>query len=108
MGRRGGDGEDAALFAHPRLAQAPNGTGDLVTASFGAGLIQGLAPRAAAERAARAASEAVQAAQDWRAPELPIVALGQRLVRPPAQLRIGLLRSLRPLLPAGPPPRVSE
>jgi pyridoxine kinase len=80
--------EDATLFAHPRLAQAPNGTGDLVTASFGAGLIQGLTPCAAAERAARAASEAVQAAQDWRAPELPIVALGQRLVRPTAALRI--------------------
>jgi len=78
----------ATLFAHPRLAHAPNGTGDLVTASFGAGLVEGLAPLAAAERAARAASEAVQAAQDWRAPELPIVALGQRLVRPTAALRI--------------------
>ena len=79
---------DAVLFAHRRLAHAPNGTGDLVTASFGAGLIQGLAPRAAAERAARAASEAVRAAQDWRSPELPIVALGQRLVRPTAAVRI--------------------
>jgi len=82
------DAEAATLFAHPRLAQAPNGTGDLVTASFGAGLVEGLAPLAAAERAARAAREAVQAAQDWRAPELPIVALGQRLVRPTAQVRI--------------------
>ena len=80
--------DGAVLFAHPRLAQAPSGTGDLVAASFGAGLVQGLPPRAAAERAARAASEAVQAAQDWRAPELPIVALGQRLVRPTAALRI--------------------
>ncbi|MDB5436476.1 MAG: pdxK [Phenylobacterium sp.] len=80
--------DGAVLFAHPRLPLAPSGTGDLVTASFGAGLVQGLPPRAAAERAARAASEAVQAAQDWRAPELPIVALGQRLVRPTAALRI--------------------
>jgi pyridoxine kinase len=47
-----------------------------------------LAPIAAAERAARAATEAVNAAQDWRAPELPIVALGPRLVRPSAQMRI--------------------
>jgi pyridoxine kinase len=78
----------ATLFAHPRLAHAPNGTGDLVTASFGAGLVEGLAPLAAAERAARAASEAVRAAQDWNAPELPIVALGERLVRPTAALRI--------------------
>jgi pyridoxine kinase len=78
----------ATLFAHPRLARAPNGTGDLVTASFGAGLVEGLAPHAAAERAARAASEAVTAAQDWEAPELPIIALGERLVRPTAPLRI--------------------
>jgi pyridoxine kinase len=85
------DAESATLFAHPRLAQAPNGTGDLVTASFGAGLVEGLAPLAAAERAARAASEAVQAAQDWRAPELPIVALADRLVHPTAALRIEAL-----------------
>jgi pyridoxine kinase len=82
------EADQATLFAHPRLALAPNGTGDLVTASFGAGLVEGMTPLAAAERAARAASEAVQAAQDWRAPELPIVALGQRLVRPTAALRI--------------------
>jgi len=82
------EADDAVLFAHPRLRHAPNGTGDLVTASFGAGLVEGLAPRAAAERAARAASEAVAAAQDWRAPELPIVALGERLVRPTAKIRI--------------------
>jgi len=82
------EAQAVTLFAHPRLAHAPNGTGDLVTASFGAGLVEGLSPLAAAERAARAASEAVQAAQDWRAPELPIIALGQRLVRPTAELRI--------------------
>jgi len=82
------DAEVATLFAHPRLPKGPNGTGDLVTASFGAGLVEGLTPLAAAERAARAAAEAVKAAQDWRAPELPIVALGLRLVRPSAEMRI--------------------
>ena len=82
------DTDMATLFAHPKLPRGPNGTGDLVTASFGAGLVEGLAPIAAAERAARAAAEAVKAAQDWRAPELPIVALGPRLVRPSAQMRI--------------------
>jgi pyridoxine kinase len=85
------DGKAATLFAHPRLERVPNGTGDLITASFGAGLVEGLAPLAAAERAARAVSEAVKAAQDWRAPELPIVALGDRLVRPTADLRIATL-----------------
>ena len=82
------DADEAVLFAHPRLEHAPSGTGDLVAASFGAGLIEGLAPIAAAERAARAAHEATKAAQDWRAPELPIIALGERLVRPTAPLRI--------------------
>ena len=82
------DADAATLFAHPKLPKAPNGTGDLVTASFGAGLVEGLTPLATAERAARAAAEAVSAAQDWRAPELPIVALGPRLVRPSAQMRI--------------------
>lgn len=82
------EAETATLFAHPRLDHAPNGTGDLVTASFGAGLVEGLTPYAAAERAARAASESVIAAQDWDAPDLPIIALGERLVRPTAPLRI--------------------
>ena len=82
------DAHDATLFAHPRLPKGPKGTGDLVTASFGAGLVEGLTPLAAAERAARSASQAVQAAQDWRQPELPIIALGSQLVRPTAALRI--------------------
>ncbi|MBS0333547.1 MAG: bifunctional hydroxymethylpyrimidine kinase/phosphomethylpyrimidine kinase [Proteobacteria bacterium] len=85
------DGAEARLFAHPKLATVPNGVGDLVAASFGAGLVEGLSPRAAAERAARAASEAAQAAQDWAAPELPIVALGERLLRPTARIRIEVL-----------------
>ncbi|HEY0438235.1 MAG TPA: PfkB family carbohydrate kinase, partial [Phenylobacterium sp.] len=55
------DADSATLFAHPRHPHAPNGTGDLVTASFGAGLVEGLHPLLAAERAARAVAEAVQA-----------------------------------------------
>ncbi len=82
------DGGEATLFAHPRLARAPDGTGDLVTASFGAGLVEGLAPLAAAEAAARAAAETVQAATAWGTTDLPIVALAQRVVRPSAQVRI--------------------
>ena len=40
------DAGEAVLFAHPRFPQAPNGTGDLVTASFGAGLVEGQIGRA--------------------------------------------------------------
>lgn len=81
------DGE-AVLFAHRKVEQAPNGTGDLVTASFGAGLIEGLAPVMAAERAARAVAEAVQASRAWQTPDLPLVAIAERLVRPTAEVRI--------------------
>jgi pyridoxine kinase len=81
-------GETATLFAHPKAARAPNGTGDLVTASFGAGLIEGLTPAAAAERAARAAAEAAAAARAWNCADLPLVAIAERLVRPAAAVRI--------------------
>lgn len=82
------DRDEAVLFAHPKLDQAPNGTGDLVTASFGAGLVEGLAPLAAAERAARAAAEAVKASRAWRSADLPLVAIAERLVKPAAEVRI--------------------
>jgi pyridoxine kinase len=82
------DADEAVLFTHQRLAHAPNGTGDLVTASFGAGLIEGLAPLAAAERAARVAAETVQAAVEWGVVDLPIVALAEQLVAPTADVRI--------------------
>jgi pyridoxine kinase len=82
------DGETAVLFAHSKLSQAPNGAGDLVTASFGAGLVEGLASLAAAERAARAVAEAVQAARAWKSLDLPLVAIAERLVRPTAEVRV--------------------
>lgn len=81
------DADEALLFAHPRLESAPNGTGDLVTASFGAGLVEGLKPRVAAERAARAARMAVEAARAWRSTELPIVAIADRLANPNVEVR---------------------
>jgi pyridoxine kinase len=81
-------GDEAVLFAHPKLKQAPKGAGDLVTASFGAGLVEGLAPRAAAQRAARAVAEAVQASKAWGSAELPLVALADRLVNPAAEVRV--------------------
>jgi len=82
------DKEEAVLFAHPRLEAPPNGTGDLVTASFGAGLVEGMDPRDAAERAARAVAETVIASKAWKSKELPIVALADRIVNPSAEVRI--------------------
>lgn len=82
------DKEEAVLFAHPKRETAPNGTGDLVTASFGAGLVEGRDPRDAAERAARAAAEVVAMAEVWQSNELPIVAMADRIVNPTAEVRI--------------------
>ena len=82
------DGHYARLYSHERLDAAPNGTGDLVTAVFAAGLLSGLAPLVAAEGAGRAVLEALRAANEWSAPELPLVALGERLVRPSARVDI--------------------
>jgi pyridoxine kinase len=80
--------EEAILFAHRRLPRPPKGTGDLVTASFGAALVGGLAPSAAAEHAARVAAEVVEAALAWGSTDLPIVALAERVVHPTAHVRI--------------------
>ena len=85
------DADEAVLFAHPRQESAPSGTGDLVTASFGAGLVEGLAPRAAAHRAARAARMAVEAARAWRTTELPIVGIADRLANPDVEVRTQVL-----------------
>jgi pyridoxine kinase len=82
------DGHFARLYTHERLAFAPNGTGDLLTAVFAAQLLLGLAPLIAAEGAARTVLEAVRAAAAWNAPELPLVALGESLVRPTARVAI--------------------
>lgn len=85
------DKEEAVLFAHPRVEDTPKGTGDLVTASFGAGLVEGLDPRDAAHRTARAAAEIVRAARLWKSAELPIIAMADRLVTPTADVRIEVL-----------------
>jgi pyridoxine kinase len=81
------DETQAVLFAHPKAERAPNGTGDLLTASFGAGLVEGLAPLAAAERAVRACADAVDLGAKLRTPDLPVVALAARVTRPLAAVR---------------------
>lgn len=85
------EGEAATLFAHRRHPDIPNGTGDLVAAIFAAGLIERAGPQAAAERAARVAAQTVDAAAAWKAPELPLIALGRRLMRPTTRVRIEAL-----------------
>ena len=82
------DGHYARLYSHARIEGVPNGTGDLVTALFAAGMMLGLAPLVAAEGAGRGVLEAVLAAKDWNAQDLPLVALGERLVGPSARVTV--------------------
>jgi pyridoxine kinase len=79
---------EATLIAHARLEGVPKGTGDLVTAVFAAGLIEGHAPVEAAARAARAAATITRAAVEKGLAELPIVALGPGLIGEAAEIRI--------------------
>ena len=78
----------AVAFAHRKVEDAPHGTGDVVAAVLGAHLAEGEAPALAAEQAIRAAAEAVFAAEEWGAPELPVVALGERLRSPTAKVSV--------------------
>lgn len=82
------DAEQAWLVAHPPSAEAPKGTGDLLTALLAAGLIDGLAPEAMLVQATGGVAETVAAARDWAAPELPIVAMGARLGEGSSRVRL--------------------
>jgi pyridoxine kinase len=51
------DAQEAWLVAHPRLEQAPNGTGDRLTADFTAARVLGFSPRDALVQAVDAVAE---------------------------------------------------
>jgi pyridoxine kinase len=81
-------GDGAWLASHARAAQAPNGTGDALTALFTAALIDGATPIEALGRATAAVAELVNVAVEQGASELPIVAAAARLVLPRAAIRM--------------------
>lgn len=83
------DAEAACLYAHPRRVEAPNGAGDLVTAVFAAGLVQGLTADAAAAAAAAAAANMIEAAEALG--ELPLAQLVRALQQPVAGMRMAPL-----------------
>jgi len=85
------DAEQAWLTLHARNLVVPNGTGDVLTALFVAGRIEGLAPATLLSRAAGGVATLVEAAIAWDAPELPIVGLGDRSVHPTAPIRLEAL-----------------
>lgn len=82
------DPRGAWLGAHKLLAHAPHGTGDLLTALFAALLLEDIEPAERLARAVGGVALAVEAADMWEAPELPIVALGSRLKDDLSSVRI--------------------
>lgn len=90
------DDAHACAFSHTRLADVPNGTGDVVAAVLAAHMIEDAPAAVASERAIRAAAETAFAAVEWRAPELPVVALGARLRAPAAEVEVRALDGTAP------------
>lgn len=68
------DAHEGWMVTHDRCAKAPSGTGDLLTACFVTSIVAGLAPKAALEQAVAATVSVVMRANEWNAPELPLVA----------------------------------
>jgi pyridoxine kinase len=73
------DRDEAWLAAHPSAASAPKGTGDLLTALFGAALLDGLTKSYALARAVGGVAETIAAAEAAGQAELPIVSMAQKL-----------------------------
>lgn len=86
------DRKEAWLAAHPRTPEAPQGAGDLLTALYGAAVLDSLAPAYALPRAVGGVAETVSAAQMWKARELPLVAMAQRLKTISPHVRIERLK----------------
>ena len=82
------DETEAWIAAHARVASAPKGTGDLLTALFGAALLDGLTGAAALSRAVSGVAETVVAAQAYSATELPIVGMAQGLKATSPRVRL--------------------
>lgn len=82
------DPRGAWLAAHQRLDQVPNGTGDLLAALFAARLLDDVSPDKRLALTVGGVALAVEAANEWAAPELPIVTLGSRLKDQPSPVRV--------------------
>jgi pyridoxine kinase len=82
------DRNEAWFAAHARAAQAPQGTGDLLTALFGAALSEGQPVSYALARAVGGVAETVTAAGIWKTAELPVVAMGAKIKAASPSVRI--------------------
>lgn len=83
------DKKEAWLAAHVKgTAHVPSGTGDLLTALFGAALLEGQTPSFGLSRAVGGLAETITSAGIWASPELPIVAMGARIKQASPTVRI--------------------
>lgn len=82
------DGQKALNLSHARSPHHWSGTGDLFSAALAVKLIEGEDVMVAAEHATRAVAEAVDCAEKWQAKGLSLVAMGQRLSRPAAVVKV--------------------
>ena len=76
------DAEEAWLVTHDRCAKAPNGTGDLLTASFLSSIVGGASPKEALELSTAVTYSVIKRANEWNSPELPVVAANDVLSNP--------------------------
>jgi pyridoxine kinase len=82
------DKKEAWLAAHARSETAPNGTGDLLTALYAASLLGGQTVSYGLARAVGGLAETITSANIWASPELPIVAMGARIMQASPTVRI--------------------
>ncbi|MDQ0465630.1 pyridoxine kinase [Caulobacter ginsengisoli] len=82
------DKREAWLAAHAKSETAPNGTGDLLTALFAASLLGGQTASYGLARAVGGLAETITSANIWASPELPIVAMGARIMQASPTVRI--------------------
>ena len=82
------DRTEAWFAAHVRAAEAPRGTGDLLTALFAAALSEGQPVSYALARAVGGVAETVASAGMWKTPELPVVAMGAKIKAASPSVRI--------------------
>ncbi len=73
------DRNEAWFAAHAKVADAPRGTGDLLSALFAAALSEGQPVSYALARATGGVAETVAAAAMWKTPELPLIAMGAKI-----------------------------
>ncbi|MGZ8363116.1 MAG: bifunctional hydroxymethylpyrimidine kinase/phosphomethylpyrimidine kinase [Caulobacteraceae bacterium] len=73
------DRNEAWFAAHVNTGPAPRGSGDLLTALFGAAMLEGVPPSHALARAVGGVVETISVAHTWETPELSVIGMGAKI-----------------------------